>query len=251
MQKSRELDKKLAELVTPLGFKRIPKTRHFIRLCGDGVFQGAFWYWEPRYQAQDLNCWIESVWREPEWLFGPYLSNRNHAVMLVPTGCSMYEYAGDEYIPVRIHTDPSEEDQLSAFREKIIPRFERWLRPEDVYLAHRGSEMATIAGHPLHKPRYWYGRDYTLALLLNEPEEAEKYLEIPLNKQLERIQWFLDRGEEPGEREYQLLKEYQDKKENLTSPEAIHAYLQQCKEKNLKNYADLMAGVRGEARFGG
>ena len=249
-QKSRDLDKRLAQILVPLGFKRIPKTRNFIRLCGDGVFQGFYWYHEPRYHFQELNCWIESVWREPDKLFRPYLMYKGPAVMISPIGCAEYEYREDEYIPVRVHANPSEEVQIKMFLERILPRFERWKRPEDVYLAHRGEEMATIAGHPLHQPRYWYGRDYTLALLLDKQGEANKYLEAQFESQEDRIRWFLDSGKTPGKYDVRQLEALQWKKDTLTARVAIQEYLLKCREQNLKDFDDLMAGKRGEKEYG-
>ena len=91
-QKSRELDSQLKELLTPIGFKKVPKTRYFIRMCGDGAFQGVFWNHEPRYTAQNLMIWINSIFSDPDHLFRKYLSWRNAAIMLSPINCSEYIY---------------------------------------------------------------------------------------------------------------------------------------------------------------
>ena len=245
-QKSRELDKKLAEILVPLGFQKIPKTRQFIRLCGDGVFQGVYWYHEPRYHCQELEFWIESAWREPNMLFRPYLTSREYAIMIMSMGCARFEYGDAEYIPVRIYTDSDEEAQLKQLSERILPRFERWKTPRDVFLAHRGGDMAAPEGHQPLPIRYLFGRDYTLCLLLNMQDEAKKYLDAEMAHAENNIEVRRATGEAPRPCDVRELEEWQWKRDHLNTPEAVQEYLQQCREQNLEDYEDLMAGKRGE-----
>ena len=182
-------------------------------------------------------------------LFHPYLASRENAIMIMPLGCAEYEYGDEEYIPVRIYTDPNEETQVKQLSERILPRFERWKTPKDVFLAHRGMDMAAPEGYSPFPINYRFGREYILCLLLNMPDEAKKYLEariasIENDIEVSRI----GRGA-PRPNDVRQLEEWQWKRDYLTTPEAIREYLQQCKEQNLKDFEDLMEGKRGEAVF--
>ena len=182
-QKSRDLNRQLSEIITPLGFKRIPKTRYFIRLCGDGVLQGVHWYHEPRYTAQTLEIWINSIFADPDDLFRHYLSWYDFEMMLCSISSATNEYKENEFIPTmrRIFgLELSEEEQLEYFKQQVLPRFERWKTQEDVFHARQGGEMATAEGYPLHSPRYSMGRDLNLAMYLDFPDEVEKYLDEPI-----------------------------------------------------------------------
>lgn len=255
-QKSRDLDRQLAEIITPLGFKRIPKTRYFIRLCGDGVLQGIHWYHEPRYTAQELAIWIDSIYADPDYLFRPYLSWHDFAMMLCPISCAAEIYGDNEYIPVRVFCEYTEEEQLEYFRKQVLPRLERWKTEEDVFRARHGGEIAAAEGYPLFSPRYSWGRGLNLAMYLNLPDEAEKYLNEPIafNQNCEDIE--RNRGDqEAAERHRKDKEKWMQRKAFIkgdgshSSNEIAQRYLQLCKEQNMYDYERILKGERGMQRF--
>ena len=254
-QKSRELDRQLAEIIVPLGFKKIPKTRYFIRLCGDGVLQGVHWYHEPRYTAQALEVWINSIYADPDGLFRSYLSWYDSEMMFFSVSCAAEIYTENEYIPIRRFCNFTEEEQLAYFQQQVLPRFERWQTPKEVFCARQGSEMASGEGLPLFLPRYHLGRDLNLAMYLNLPEEVEKYLDGPIAFLLEREDLVRrglperDRGQRKEKEEF-VQKRNEFKAGALwTMNEKVQNYLQQCKKQNLYDFERILRGERGTIRY--
>ena len=252
-QKSRDLDRQLAEILTPLGFKKVPKTRYFIRLCGDGVLQGVRWYHEPRYIGQALEIWINSVYTDPDDLFRNYLSWHDLGMMLCSIECTSNFYGENEFIPTRKYRDCTEEEQLVYLEEQVLPRFERWQTPEDVFHARQGAQMATAEGYPLHEPWYHFGRELNLALYLNLPDEVEKYLNKPIAFEQHREDVERERGNPKNEATFRREKEsFIQRKaffDGLRSPNDAKRYFCLCKEQNLNDYERILKGDRGELRF--
>ena len=250
-QKDKEMDRQLAEIIVPMGFKKISKTRYFIRLCGDGVLQGVRWYHDPRYAAQALEVWINSIYADPDGLFRPYLSWCGCEMMHCSVNCATDRYTENEYVPMRRFCDFTEEEQLAYFQQHVLPRFDRWQTPKEVFYARQGADIAAGGGYSWTLPWYDDGRDLNLAMYLNLPEEVEKYLDGPIVS-IQELEDYERKGLlKYDEKRRKEKEEFMQKRNEFkagaswTMNEKVQNYLQQCKKQNLNDFERILRGEQG------
>jgi len=255
-QKSRELDKKLAAIVEPFGFKKAPNTRVFLRKCNT-VFQGVNWYYQPNLSMQHLEWRIESAYQDPMYMFHKSLEDK-YPFYYGFIDCVDNEYREEEYIPWRMHNfygsnREEEEVQLVNFQKEVLPRLERWTNEEDVYLAKQGyyrrrfHEQDSCCDNNV----FLQDNSFNLALYLGKYEDAEKYIDVELGRTKQRMVWGIyENGEiiNPNQKEYYglLLR----KKSLLNNAKEREEYLMQCKEQNLEEFKKLLSGIRRKNKDG-
>ena len=263
VSKSRELDKRLAEILTPLGFRRAKGTRSFLRLWGEDTIQSIVWYHEPRYKGQELCCGVDTLYKHPASLFQVHFLGR-YPVMVGNISCSENQYVS-EYGTVRRFDYLLEEVQLDILQKDVLPRLDRWKTASDVLQARIGS----FFGERI----YGLLCEMNLALLLRQYDEALKYVEHEANdcrfrlKDKEKKLLILQEKLAHCHAEKRVAKAEAELKSSLgyylrveadlermnilekwikEEPEQIPAYLQRCKEQNLRDFEAVMNNTPGE-----
>ncbi len=242
------LEKKLEEIILPLGFKRIAKTEYYFREHGDGVYQGVTWQ-KVRY-GLELGYWIESVYNDPDCLFRHFLINDLYYMMLnLRLINSSWPYSDDEFIPEINILSLSYDEQLNYLQQQILPRFERWNTQENVLKA----QINVLP--PEENIRYNYGFHRNLAFFLGYKDEAQKCIDGPLDFARKKYNDALNKDKKPiepidiiilnnkkKELEYRIAV-----KNTLADAEKFKKYIQICKEQNLKDLQDVINGKRGNS----
>ncbi|MBQ1305768.1 MAG: hypothetical protein IIY44_05220 [Erysipelotrichales bacterium] len=253
VKKKKELNQMLENVIAPLGFGKIPKTGVYLRKIRNDLFQAVTW-WEFYKNEHHLLWWIESVYTDPMWVFHTWLYGEKEAVMnyvdldvfkpFYVIDCSETVFTDDEYTLAMRENEISEDEQLTVFIEQVLPRLERWKDQKDVFAAHIGAETMYLTKYPSVNIRYWYDREFGLALFLKR-EDAEQYIDIPLENMKNMIEWSRQNDlTYHGKSEQCFLRNLEQRKAALISEESIQSYLQYCKEQNIKDYSDIMKGKR-------
>ncbi len=231
---SRELDKKLAEILTPHGFKRAKGTRCFLRLWGEDLIQGIGWIYDPRHFALSLICPIKSLHDHPRTLLQNNFQTRPRIGLYGGVDCSEYKFIS-EYDVVRPETtQPSDEEslaiatdlwngnrnrhldflhsadeQLAMMQKEILPRFERWKTPLDVIKAHMGEfyEVIAMVGKDW---AYKFSGEINIMLLTKQYDEALRYIEHRIKS-----------CGEDAERALAAAQEFSDRKKRCRSEKSI------------------------------
>jgi len=259
--KNREANKILRELLAPLGFKQIRRTRVFVRKAGEDIFQAVYW-WSPFKDVQKLYWWIESAYSDPKWLFHGWLNEKNGGLntywLRLPSSAEVSKiiYEKEEYQPKWIDQVLSEQEQLKIFRESILPRLQRWTSQKDVYLSHIGIANMSYEGESEDDFRYWCDKDLNLAILLEKEEDVNKYLDIPEENYEDIIKFhavlysacFPERKESADfskRRDQEILRELKHRRDIVKDEELVNDYLEYCRSTNLRDFNDLLMGKCG------
>ena len=241
--KSNELVERLGSIVEPLGFKRIPKTKAFIRLHGDCIFQCVYWYWQPRCEYQCLEWWVESVYTLPKYVFRNYLKYKKMYAFSSTASVSDYIYTEQEYIPIlKWRAIQNELDQLSVFREQILPRFDRWTKQVDIFKVNEGLKIAHNKECTRHISEYLSANMFNLCLHIGRMKTATKCYEATLALTKSYIMTSLHFRGYMNEGFIATLQELEESRELLNNPERIPRYLSRCREENLQDYKQLLSG---------
>ena len=168
---SRLLDKELYDVLKPLGFKKIPKTRHYIRLIGEGIFQMTGWDAHPRSHQMILFS-ISSVYKYNAFEL-PLMCNR---------GFIMPPYGVDDYCNTFLGTNmlfgtKDENEEFDLFLKYVIPYMSDCDTLRKVYDHSRIMIF--------QKNKYNFAQELNLSLYLREFDEAELYIEKGLEYLIE------------------------------------------------------------------
>ena len=262
-----ERENLLKELLIPLGFRKVSKTRAFVRLSGDGVFLCA--EWAQSSIGPVLSFSMDSIWKET--------SPGNHLppVMSVFNSFSTEQLsvADDGKTVIRDFMDyPWRKPPIEIvekFQTKLLPLLLQCETQEQLFAMR--INFYTAHTTPKKNPHYyWSKHDVNLALRLNKYDYAVTNLDGLIQQNL----FFLERDRkelyELEEKLPQLKKEFDieickrrieicrdaipryeeetqgcfETKERIIAGDVdyIEARLQAAKKKNLENYSILMKG---------
>ena len=257
MSKSYGLDKRLKELLAPMGFIKIPSDRALIRLCGEGIFQGVAWDWCPSVTHQYLIIWASSIWQRPDHLFEPHLLHR-FAALSGGEDSSEYCWDGNSFSYHKRQTPiETEDDEINHFVRYILPFADQCITQKILY-------DTLIKAQTTRSGRIWYTslRHFNYALYFSEYDEAKKYLHGTIDqkniavRQESKYISTLEAKKRLGNIQKQTYERFKQnvidsKKEikklhelegMISSPETVKQYLEECKRKNLEDFSKLMKG---------
>ena len=259
MSKSYKLDKRLKELLAPMGFMKIPAQRSLIRLCGDGIFQGVMWDWCPNASHQYLLIFASSIWQRSEILFRPHLLNPQGASALQhPIDSSRFYWDGKVFLyNTEFQTINSEDDEINHFVKNYLPLVNGCVTQRMLYDIIIKSQIALYG-----KPLYNRLNNFNHSLFFGDLEFARNIIDgcikdsqlmvgqlvmhiasYELQKKMtQRDKYNFERFQrgitEEKERMKSLIKLY----ELIDRPETIKPYLDKCKKQNLEDFSELMKG---------
>ena len=238
MSKASQLGNMLAEVMLPLGFMKVPGHHYYVRLCGDGILQGAAWS-ANRFPPWSLSVWFETIFQRPEFMFKSYLQKVTDWFMGINQS-SDYNWDGKNATlnPNRMYEH--EEDIFDHFVKNYIHLFKTCVDHRSVYEIKKSIGL-----------NYYFLFDFNFALLLDDKEEQKKIIDGIINSciQQQEVYSTYDVEEKHNaifvnliERAESRINEALSFSEYMNSREKSLKYLESCKRQNLEDFNAVMHG---------